>query len=228
VAINAGNAMYYLPTVIFRQLRGKVPDDRLLDGYEAYCAEMLNLHFGQGFDIWWHNGKKKPTVAEYLQMCAYKTGTLARLSARLSALFAGGTSEQVEALSKFAESIGVAFQIQDDILNLVGARLAETKGQYGEDIHEGKRTLMVLHCLDTASAEDAKRLEDILNAHPTDQVVINEAIAIIEKYDSITYARNYARNMIREAWEQVQQVLPASVAKDKLKAFADFLVDREF
>jgi geranylgeranyl pyrophosphate synthase len=161
-------------------------------------------------------------------MCAYKTGTLARLSARLSALFAGGTKEQVEALSKFAESIGVAFQIQDDILNLVGARLAETKGQYGEDIHEGKRTLMVLHCLDTAPPEDAKRLEEILNQHPTEQAIINEAIALIEKSDSIAYARNYARGMIREAWAQVEQVLPTSGAKDKLKAFADFLVEREF
>lgn len=227
VAINAGNAMYYLPTVIFRQLRGRVPADLLLDAYEAYCREMINLHFGQGFDIWWHNGKKRPTVEEYLQMCAYKTGTLARLSARLSALFARGTPQQVEALSKFAESIGVGFQVQDDILNLVGARLAKTKGQYGEDIHEGKRTLMVLHCLDTAPAEDAKRLEEILNQHPTDQAIIDEAIAIIEKHGSIEYARSRARELVSEAWKQVQQVLPPSSAKEKLQAFAEFLVERD-
>ena len=227
VAINAGNAMYYLPTVVLRQLKGKVPDEQLLKAYEMYCQELLNLHFGQGYDIWWHKGNGKPTVEQYLQMCAYKTGTLARLSAKLSALFAGGTAEQVEALSKFAETVGVGFQIQDDILNLVGAKLAETKGQYGEDIHEGKRTLMVLHCFQHAPAKEAHRLEEILNSHPTDQTIINEAIEIIERNGGITYAREKAREIVLGAWKDVEGVLPPSEAKDKLKAFADFLVERE-
>lgn len=227
VAINAGNAMYYLPTAVFKALRGKVPDEKLLEAYELYCQELLNLHFGQGYDIWWHKGNGKPTVEQYLQMCAYKTGTLARLSAKLSALFAGGTKEQVEALSKFAETVGVGFQIQDDILNLVGAKLAQTKGQYGEDIHEGKRTLMVLHCFEHAPAEEARRLEEILNSHPTDQGVINEAIEIIEKNGGIRYAQEKAREIVLGAWKDVEGVIPASEAKAKLKAFADFLVERE-
>ncbi|KAL6058646.1 Polyprenyl synthetase family protein [Balamuthia mandrillaris] len=227
VAVNAGNAMYYLPLTILRSLRGKVPNETLLEAYELYGQELTNLHFGQGLDIWWHNGGKMPSVDEYLQMCAYKTGTLARLSAKLSALFAGGTPEQVTALGLFSETIGVAFQIQDDILNLIGVKLAKTKGQYGEDIHEGKRTLMVLHCLSVASTEEAKRLEDILNQHPEDQAVINEAIAIIEKNGSIEYARQKAKELVTVAWERVEQVLPPSLAKEKLAAFARFLVDRD-
>lgn len=227
VAINAGNAMYYLPTVVLRELNGKVPAEQLVKAYELYNQEMINLHFGQGFDIWWHKGKKKPTVEQYLQMCAYKTGTLARLSAKLSALFAGGNAEQIEALAKFAETIGVGFQIQDDILNLVGVKLAQTKGQYGEDIHEGKRTLMVLHALDNAPEEEARRLEEILNAHPTDQTIINEAIAIIEKNGSIEYARKKAKEIVSAAWNDVAGVIAPSPAKDKLQAFANFLVERD-
>jgi len=227
VAINAGNAMYYLPTVILRELRGKVPAEKLVQAYETYCEEMINLHFGQGLDICWHNGGASPTVSQYLQMCAYKTGTLARMSAKLSAVFAGGSEEQIEKLSQFAETIGVAFQIQDDILNLVGDKLASTKGQYGEDIHEGKRTLMVLHCLHNAPQEQATRLLDILNQHPQDQKIIDEAIDIIKKNGSIEYAKEKAQELVKHAWKEVEAVISDSPAKQKLKAFADFLVERD-
>eukprot|EP01089_Gocevia_fonbrunei_P009137 TRINITY_DN210_c0_g1_i1.p1 TRINITY_DN210_c0_g1~~TRINITY_DN210_c0_g1_i1.p1 ORF type:complete len:399 (+),score=114.54 TRINITY_DN210_c0_g1_i1:39-1199(+) len=227
VAINAGNGMYYFPTIVFKHLRGKVPDSTLLSAYELYCQEMINLHFGQGFDIWWHGGKKNPTIDQYLQMCAYKTGTLARLSAKLSALFSNGTPQQIEAIGKFAEAIGVGFQIQDDILNLVGDKLAATKGQHGEDIHEGKRTLMVLHSFDVAPKHESKRLEEILNAHPTDQKIIDEAIAIINKNGSIKFAAQKAKEIVTVAWKELEAVLPPSEARDKLEAFANFLVDRE-
>jgi geranylgeranyl pyrophosphate synthase len=104
-------------------------------------------------------------------MCAFKTGTLARLSAKIAALVCGahgaGTPDKkgndcwcisllslaVDAIGRFAEAIGVAFQIQDDILNLVGEKFGDLKG-VGEDIHEGKRTLMVLHALEHAQAAD--------------------------------------------------------------------------
>jgi geranylgeranyl pyrophosphate synthase len=58
----------------------------LLRCHELVAEELLALHFGQGMDIYWHSGKQSedPNVDQYLQMCAYKTGTLARLSAKLS------------------------------------------------------------------------------------------------------------------------------------------------
>eukprot|EP01087_Luapelamoeba_hula_P012747 TRINITY_DN358_c0_g2_i1.p1 TRINITY_DN358_c0_g2~~TRINITY_DN358_c0_g2_i1.p1 ORF type:complete len:360 (+),score=70.05 TRINITY_DN358_c0_g2_i1:121-1200(+) len=226
IAVNAGNAMYYLPTTVFKELRGKVEDGKLLQAYELYCQEMSNLHIGQGLDIWWHRGGGTPTGDQYLQMCAYKTGTLARLSAKLSALFSGGSQQQIEAVGHFAEAVGVAFQVQDDILNLVGETLAATKGGYGEDIHEGKRTLMVLHCLEVAPAPDAARLKAILAEHPTDQAVIDEAIAIIKRSNSIEYAAERAKTLVLDAWNQIEGTLPPSEAKDKLQAFAHFLVDR--
>jgi len=187
---------------------------------------MINLHVGQGLDIWWHNGHKKPTIEEYLQMCAYKTGTLARLSAKLSALIVGAKPRQIEAIGKFAESIGVAFQIQDDILNIAGEKF---KGhEAGEDIHEGKKTLMVIHCLSNAHASEAKRLEEILNMHTTDETLIKEAIEIMKKNGSITYAQKFARDIITKAWTDVESFLAPSEAKQKLKAFADYLIEREF
>ena len=178
-------------------------------------------------DIWWHSGKgKDPNTQQYLQMCAFKTGTLARLSAKIAALVCGATAEQANTIGRFAESIGVAFQIQDDILNLVGEKFGELKG-VGEDIHEGKRTLMVLHCLQNAPADKAARLTEILNSHPDDQTVINEAIEIIKSTNSIEHAKQQARDIVKAAWANVQSALPETDAKLKLKAFADYLVERE-
>jgi len=160
-------------------------------------------------------------------MCAYKTGTLARLSAKLSALIVGCNEELANAVGIFAESIGVAFQIQDDILNLVGDKLSATKGQVGEDIQEGKRTLMVIHCFETAPAAQKDKLSQILAMQEKSTAVVVEAISIIEKNGSIDYARKRAKEIVKKAWQEIQDKLPNNVAKKKLKAFADFLVDRD-
>ncbi|MGC8851284.1 MAG: polyprenyl synthetase family protein [Candidatus Micrarchaeia archaeon] len=227
VAINAGNCMYFQPVLVFVKNRGKFPDKILLRAYEIYVQELTNIHYGQGFDIWWHKGNKRDvTEQEYLQMCAYKTGTLARLSAKLGALFAGGSEKEVEALGKFAEAIGVAFQIQDDILNLVGEEFAKGKG-VGEDVHEGKHTLIVIHALSKASARDKARLIEILDSHPSDEKTILEAIAIFRKYGSIDYAAKRAAEIVREAWNEVDSLLKPSPAKRKLEAFANYLVERK-
>lgn len=232
VAINAGNAMYFFPLRVLRDRRSQLPAEVLLECYEVYCSEMLNLHLGQGLDISWHstllNEGKEPTVDNYLQMCANKTGGLARMSAKLSALICGGTPEQVEAIGRFAESIGIAFQIQDDILNLQSdASLALSKGGAGEDIHEGKRTIMVIHCFNTAPSEQAHRLKQILSMHTSDPVLIAEAIKIINDNHSIEYAHQKAKQLITDAWEGVNMLLPESKAKRKLRALVDFLIERE-
>jgi geranylgeranyl pyrophosphate synthase len=227
IAINAGNAMYYLPLLVLKERKDTLSPATLIAAYEVYSQEMINLHFGQGMDIWWHSGKgNDPNSQQYLQMCAFKTGTLARLSAKLAALVCGATATQVEAIGKFAETIGVAFQIQDDILNLVGDKFSELKG-LGEDIHEGKRTLMVLHSLEHATPAKAARLKEILNSHPSDQTIINEAIAIIKETDSINHAAKVAKEIVNVAWSDVETSLPDTPAKLKLKAFADYLVERE-
>src|SRR5690606_8333082 len=128
------------------------------------------------------------------------------------ALFAGGTDEQIEALGKFAEVIGVAFQIQDDLLNIEGDKFAEKIAVKGEDIHEGKRTLMVIHASENAPPEKVKRLEEILLSHPSDQETINEAIAILQEAGSCDYARGVAKDMVTKAWEDVESSLKDSPA----------------
>ena len=159
-------------------------------------------------------------------MCAYKTGTLARMAAKLAAALVGVEAELVDKLGHFAESIGVAFQMQDDILDLTGKEFAEKKGGLGQDITEGKRTLLVICALESASPEDKQRLIDILGMHTSDQALRDEAIAIIQKYGAVEYVQGKAAEMVEESWKQVDKLLSASAGKEKLKAFAEFLIKR--
>jgi geranylgeranyl pyrophosphate synthase len=230
IAINAGNAMYYLPLLPLIKNKEKISKEKLNMVYEIYVKEMINLSLGQAMDIAWHRGlanADKISEKDYLQMCAYKTGTLARMSAKIAAVLAGANQELTEKLGRFAESIGVAFQMQDDILDLTGEEFAKKKGGRGQDITEGKRTLIVIHTLKVASAEDRNRLIEILNMHTTNQKLRDEAIKIMEKYGSIDYVKNFARKIVEESWRDVEKLLPESEAKEKLNAFAKFLIERK-
>jgi len=230
IAINVGNEMFYLPLLTLMKNKDKLPPDKMNIIYEIYVQEMINVGFGQAMDIAWHRGlanANRISEKQYMQMCAYKTGTIARMSAKIAAVLADGSEDMIEKIGRFAESIGVAFQIQDDVLDLVGEEFAEMKGGLGQDVTEGKRTLMVIHALERAESRDRKRLLEILNMHTTDQKLRDEAISILKKYGSIEYAKNYARKIVGESWKDVDDVLPSSKAKEKLKAFADYLIERK-
>jgi len=117
--------------------------------------------------------------------------------------------------------------MQDDILDLTSGEFAKKKGGRGQDITEGKRSLIVIHTLKVANNKDRNRLIEILNMHTSNQKLVEEAISIMEKYDSINYAKNLAKEMVKDSWKKVEKLLPASDAKEKLKAFAKFLIERK-
>ncbi|MGD6807819.1 MAG: polyprenyl synthetase family protein [Candidatus Bathyarchaeia archaeon] len=229
IAINVGNAMYYLPLLPIMLNRDKLSAEAQRDVYEIYVQEMINLSMGQAMDIAWHRSLANADALseqDYLQMCAYKTGTLARMSAKMAAVLSGADGKLIEKLGRLAECIGVAFQMQDDILDLTGEEFAKSKGCVGGDISEGKRSLLVIYTLQKANATDKKRLLEILNMHTNEQKLRNEAIAIIKKYGAFEHVKALAERMVTDSWKEVDKLLPTPQAKEKLKAFAEFLITR--
>lgn len=227
IATNAGNAMYYLSLLPLIEKKDRVSGEKLRETYEIYVQEMINLSFGQAMDISWHRGlsdAEKIDEKDYLQMSAYKNGTLLRMAARIAATLSSGSKELVEKLGKFAETIGVGFQIYDQILDLTHERFG--KLTRGLDIVEGAITLPVIHTLKVASQRDKKALTNILRQHTTDQSKINEAISILNKYESIEYSRKIIRKLLEQSWQEVELLLPPSDAKQKLYAFVNFFFER--
>jgi geranylgeranyl pyrophosphate synthase len=230
IAINAGNAMYFLPVLSIIKEENKLAQTQVKSLYEIFIREMVSLSLGQAMDIAWHRGivnADNTTEENYLQMCAYKTGTLAGMAARMAAVVAGANMDLIEKLGRFAEAVGIAFQMQDDILDLSGGEFAGKKGARGMDITEGKRSLIVIHTLENSKPKDRKRLIEILNAHTNDQKLRDEAIAIMKNYNSMEYTKKFAKKLVRESWSEVNKLLPSSEAKEKLRAFATYLVERK-
>ncbi|MCD6538022.1 polyprenyl synthetase family protein [Candidatus Bathyarchaeota archaeon] len=230
IAVNLATLMFFLPMLSLISERNRLSPEKANRLYETYIEEMVNISLGQAIDIAWHRGLVPPqeiTEEEYFQMCAYKTGTLARMAAKMACILAGADEEATEKIGRFAESIGIAFQIRDDILDLTGREFARGKGGLGKDITEGKLTLMVIHTLQNANRSDRDRLIEILKAHTDDEDLRMEAISIIKKYGSIEYAEKIAAKIIGESWREVDRILPPSDAKEKLESLVKYLIERK-
>ncbi len=221
-AVNLGSLLYYLPLLPVK--RSGLSDRAKARIYETVNDEMLRLHIGQGTDICWHRAKNsKATEQQYLSMCANKTGTLARMAAKLGAILGNGTERQVSALGKFAESIGIAFQIKDDILNLEGGLGKEL----GEDITEGKMSLPVIRTLEVASGSDRKTLRRILEKHTGSKDEIRTATAIIRRNGGIDYAKGVAESIVASSWKSLEPLIPDSEYKRTLYQLSRFMTERK-
>lgn len=230
IAINSGNFMYYFPLLILAKNKSKFNEKIIARAYDAYVQEMINLSFGQACDIYWHRGHADNIKEEeYMQMCAYKTGCLARLAAKLAVILSGGEEELTEKIGRVAEAIGVAFQIQDDILDIAleGEDREKFGKAFGNDIKEGKRTLMVIHTVKVANEKDKKRLIEILNKHTDEIMEKEEAIKIIQKYGSIDYAKKKAVEIVEKSWKEAEPLLKENRAKVLLKEFVFYLIERK-
>lgn len=160
--------------------------------------EITCLHFGQNWDICWHNNWSFPNENDYYQMTASKTGIIPRMIASTVSMLYGADAERIERIQHMTDNLGISFQIYDDVIALESDAYAETRGIVGEDIHEGKRTLMVIHSCKNLPESDAKRLVDILNMHTEDKNIIKEAIDMIKSTNSIDYAKQVSMNLMEK------------------------------
>ncbi len=232
IATNTSDFMYFFPMKALE-------DSRKLDVatknriYGLYFKDMSRIALGQDEDLVWHSNNEEVrinidniTADKYLEMARDKTGVLTGFAMALGGILAGVDRQTEEKLDKVGSLIGVIFQIQDDILNLYPSELSRNKGGVGDDITEGKITLLVIHALQNASAKDKGRLKDILSMHTTDKRSIAEAIAILDKYGSADYARKKANKLEAEIISLIKEAMPDSSAKDLLLNLVHYLITR--
>lgn len=216
IAINAGNLLYYLPTVCIDS--APLSSEQKLSVYQIYAKYLRRVHLGQGLDIVWHrNPGLFPSVQEYLQMCRFKTGCLAGLSAELGAAAAGASDEQRVSSGRIAEKIGVGFQIRDDVQNLSTGNPGKRRG---DDIVEGKKSLPVIFHVDMHPA-DSDRIAKLFSAAREAGIdsagkEITEAIDIISASGALDKASETGENMLKEAMEEVLKIFPSCSARDEI------------
>ncbi|MFD2090142.1 polyprenyl synthetase family protein [Blastococcus deserti] len=162
-------------------------------------------------------------VAHYLGVLADKTGSLVATSARFGASFAGVDQALVAALTAFGEEVGVAFQISDDLLDIVSQDGASGKSP-GTDLREGIATLPVLFALADDDPADA-RLRQLVAAPVTDDDEHAEALALLRSSVSLQRATDVLAQYADRARARLGAVPPGEV-RDALAALCDFVVTR--
>src|SRR3712207_4405953 len=126
-------------------------------------------------------------VAHYLRVIAEKTGSLIATSGRYGGMFSGCTPDQVESLRRFGASIGTAFQISDDIIDIASGEDSSGKTP-GTDLREGVHTLPMLYALQE-SGPDADRLRVLLARPISDDAEVDEALALLRSGPGLVRAR---------------------------------------
>jgi len=182
---------------------------------------------GQALDIGWaRDDRWDISVDDYLTMASHKTAYYSvAVPLACGAIIGGGSDEQVEALRSFGMATGLAFQLQDDLLNLVGEKESVQK-DFRSDITEGKRTLLVVHALANAAQDDAAELRSILSAHTGDPAQLARAVELIERAGSVEFVRDFSLGLVRDAKAALEPVELETKPKELLFSMADFFVHR--
>jgi octaprenyl-diphosphate synthase len=168
------------------------------------------------------------TEEEYFKIIEGKTASLLRVCCRLGAHYAGGTPEQIDALGEFGRKIGLAFQIVDDLLDLLGDESRVGKS-LGTDLKKRKLTLPMIRMLECSSS---KRRQELLAAWEEEEPAADENLsngdltASLKNSDALAYAEEAAKREIKEAVELLRAILPDSESRTSLEGLAHFVVKR--
>jgi geranylgeranyl diphosphate synthase, type II len=187
---------------------------------------------GQAVEIGWRTDNVvNLTPLDYLDLilrktCAYTT----ILPLRVGALIGSWGAADLDAIALYGFALGAAFQIQDDVLDVVSA-----SGSYGKDllgdIREGKRTLMLVHLAQTAEAPDRALVEDFLAQSPDDRSErqVGRIAELMRSYGSIDFAMSYATDMATAASDRFAAAFSGctdSEALRFLRALVPFMIQR--
>lgn len=232
-AINAANTLYFLPLL-------SISDHPHLSTiqreaiYRAFMEMFVQAHFGQAQDLYWsklgparraelwHDGQLGELI---LQAHTFKTAAPVRVTAEFACIIADVDPQTRIACKRFAESIGIAFQIIDDVNNFSNAQ--DWGKDCGEDITEGKFSFAIHRAVHLLDGADKQRLTEILASEELRQTESgrNEAILLIKSSGAPEACRRYAQELMDRDWPAFSQVLPASRHKMMLRILLTRLID---
>lgn len=209
-AINLGDALFYYAVLLLQRLEH--PPAQRERASARLLRETLRVIDGQERELRLKE-QPAPSLDDYFAMVEGKTSGLFALPLAGAAELCGAAPEVVEALVEASRHLGVLFQIQDDVLDLYGDKGRDARGS---DIGEGKRSVLVVHALNHASADDARWLREVLGRErsETSSDDIAQASALFERVGSLDFAL-----------EELQRRRHAALQSPALKTLLDGLCD---
>ena len=227
-AILAGDILFSkaFELLTFNCKKAGIPDKSIIDMVEHLSFACTEICEGQAIDVEVASSTKFPSVQHYIDMISKKTATLFKVSCALGALSSPNPkTSDIRNLSSFGYNIGIAFQLVDDLIGVIGDPKLTGKAA-GNDIREGKKTYPILLALKKASKEDAEKIKRVFGTRgkALDQD-IKEAVKVISHIGIEQDVRNEARGYLRDALKSIEGY-GNSEARRSLEFSADFVVGR--
>ena len=235
IAVNLGDAMNVLsftPLMKNRRKLGTKLTWKIMEEVNDMICETVE---GQALELGW----RKDNICnlsdeDYFKMILKKTCWYTCIyPIRIGALIATKGNIDANIFNRFGYYMGIAFQIQDDVLNLIADQKKYGKEIKG-DIIEGKRTLMLIHLLNSCSEAEFEMIKTYLGKQQNRQTSIQQATDIYKlmlKYGSIEYARAISKNMAGAALKEFYSIfseLPHTEDKDFLEQLIIYMINREY
>ncbi|KSW11416.1 geranylgeranyl pyrophosphate synthase [Pyrodictium occultum] len=224
LAITAGDLLYAKAFETLIDARGRgVPAERVARAVQVLARASSTIAEGQAMDIMFEE-EEEVDVEDYLKMIHKKTGALFEASAVLGGLVATDNEDILASLASYGKSLGIAFQIRDDILGIIGDE-KELGKPVGSDIRKGKKTLPIIYALSRLEGEAREKLFSVLGNNEATRKELEEAARLIRESGAIDYAEKLASRYSEQALSALR-VLPQNEYREMLEELASFAVSR--
>jgi geranylgeranyl diphosphate synthase type I len=227
LAILAGDILFSksFQLITFNGRKIGIPDSDITNMVAQLSRACTEICEGQATDIGYASSSKLPSVQQYIDMIGKKTAALFEVSCALGALSAPNhTARDIQNLSSFGRNIGIAFQLVDDLIGVVGDPKLTGKAA-GNDIREGKKTYPILLALKNAKGEDKDRILEVFGSKNASSAGIKEAVKVISDIGIGQDVRDEARKYMNDALKAIGGY-GDSDARRSLQFSADFVVGR--
>ena len=193
---------------------------KLVSRLSKACVDVCE---GQLLDVKMAEDKRIPTQAEYITMIGKKTAALFDVSCAMGAICATNKSNDISNLSSFGRNLGIAFQITDDLIGVMGDPKV-TKKPVGNDLREGKKSLPILMAIKSAKGKDKKTILKAFGNSKATRNDLNKAVGVIR---SLGIEENVRKQALKYAEKAEKSLVKYSgSAKTELIALLSFVVKR--
>jgi len=234
LAVNAADSLHIIMWKILKDNEKILGPKKTFAIIDEFYQMLTKTCLGQTVEMkWTQENKKNLTDEDIFFILEGKTVyyTIAG-PMRLGAILANATQKQLDLIYEFARPLGCCFQIQDDLLDLT-SNFAGFKKQMGNDIYEGKRTVMLAHLLRNIKGQEKKKLGQILKKGRDEKTKaeVDWVIKIMKKYGSLEYGEKLAAKLAKQAkdiFEKKLDFLSRQPARDQIIACIDFVLQRKY
>lgn len=222
MAILQGNMLNLLSNSCI--LESKLSEDKKNKAIKIFNDAYCKTNEGQILDLL-VSAKGKVSEEEYVLMASSKTGPLISASVKFGAMLNDAKDFQIDALGRYADSVALAFQIHDDVMDLSNA--AGKGREIGTDIRKGNKTMIVIKALEKCDEEQKEFLLRVLGNYNALDSDIKNFIEIIKETGALDYAKDYANKKVMEAKEFLKKAKLNEEGNRFFDEFAEYAVKRE-